>query len=375
VSGDGVATAPFEELLREVVARDGTDLFLTVGLAPTLQAKGRYLPIGDARPMDAPGVAALVRAALPPSELASWDRGGDANAAYALAGSDRFRVNAFRQRGDPGMVIRRIRTTITPLAELGVPSVLERVAVQRQGLVLVTGATGSGKSTTLAAMIDHRNGAAPGHIVTLEDPIEFVHPHRQCLVTQREVGFDTDSFALGLKNALRQAPNVLLIGEIRDRETAEAALHFADTGHLVLSTLHATNANQTLERLIHMFPHDAERGLLHQLSLNLKAIVSQRLLPRADGQGRVLAMEVMIATPRVAALVKEGRVEELKEAMTQGAGDGCQTFDSNLFALYREGKISGETACAYADSGNDMRLRIRLESGAREQRSEIKIVG
>jgi twitching motility protein PilU len=370
-----VTVTALEELLREVVVRDGTDLFLTVGLPPTLQAKGQYVPIGDGKPLDAERLLALVRDALPAADLEAFLREGDANAAFALEGSDRFRVNAFRQRGDPGMVVRRIRTKITTLAELGVPKVLERVALERQGLVLVTGATGSGKSTTLAAMIDHRNAAAPGHIVTLEDPIEFVHPHRRCLVTQREVALDTESFASGLKNALRQAPNVILIGEIRDRETAEAALHFADTGHLVLSTLHATNANQTLERLVHMFPHEAERGLLHQLSLNLKAIVSQRLVPRADGKGRVLAMEVMTATPRIAALVKDGRIEELKEAMTQGAGDGCQTFDSHLFELHRAGAIAPETAVTFADSANDMRLRLRLETGSRERRSDIKIVG
>jgi twitching motility protein PilU len=353
-----------DDLLREVVARDGTDLFVTVGLPPTVTRRGQFETVGGGAPLDAAGVRALLAAALSPEGLAAFDRDGDANAAYALEASDRFRVNAFRQRGEPGMVARRIRTRIVPLADLGAPPVLARLALERQGLVLVTGATGSGKSSTLAAMIDHRNASTSGHIVTLEDPIEFVHPHRKGVVTQREIGTDTPTYASGLKNALRQAPSVVLVGEIRDRETAEAALHFADTGHLVLSTLHSTNANQTLERLIHLFPPEAERNLLHQLSLNLRGIVSQRLVPRKDGAGRALVVEVMTATPRIAALIKEGKVEELKEAMTQGVQEGCQTFDGHLFDLYRAGTISAETASTYADSSNDVRLRIRLEGGA-----------
>jgi twitching motility protein PilU len=358
-----------------MVERDGTDFFATVGLAPTIHARGDWVPIGDGKPLTGEAVLALLRAALPETDRQAWEKDGDANAAYALEGSDRFRVNAFRQRNEPGLVVRRIRTNVPTLADLGAPPVLGRLALERQGLVLVTGATGSGKSTTLAAMVDHRNASAPGHVVTLEDPIEFVHPHKRCLVSQREVGFDTPSFAAGLKNALRQAPNVLLVGEIRDRETAEAALHFADTGHLVLSTLHSTNANQTLQRLIHLFPAEDARGLLHQLSLNLKAIVSQRLLPRADGKGRVLAMEVMVATPRVADLVKEGRIEDLKEAMTQGAGDGCKTFDDDVHGLFAAGKVSAETAMAFADSPNDMRLRIRLAAGGSDKKSDIRLVG
>jgi twitching motility protein PilU len=363
-----------DDLLREMVARDGTDLYLTVGRPPTVNARGAFGPVGDGGPLSADDVTALVRAALPASDLAAYETGGDANAAYALKDSDRFRVNAFRQRGAPGMVIRRLRMTIPPLESLGVPPVLKRLALERQGLVLVTGATGSGKSTTLAAMVDHRNATAPGHIVTLEDPIEFVHPHRLCLVSQREVGFDTPTFAAGLKNALRQAPAVLLVGEIRDRETAEAALHFADTGHLVLSTLHSTNANQTLERLVHMFPHETERNLLHQLSLNLRGVVSQRLLPKKDGSGRVLAVEVMVQTPRIAALIKDGKIEALKEAMEQGAVEGCQTFDAHVYRLYKEGAISAETAAAYADSASDMRLKIRLDAGVGEATAGLRIM-
>jgi twitching motility protein PilU len=363
-----------DDLLREVVKRDGTDLFLTVGLPPTVSARGTYAVLGDGKPLGREQVAALVRAALPAHDAAAYERDGDANAAYALPGSDRFRVNAFRQRGEPGMVARRLRADILTLEQLGAPPVLARLALERQGLVLVTGATGSGKSTTLAAMIDHRNRTTSGHIVTLEDPIEFVHPHRSCLVSQREVGFDTPSFAAGLKNALRQAPTVLLVGEIRDRETAESALHFADTGHLVLSTLHSTNASQTMERLVHLFPPEAERNLLHQLSLNLRGVVSQRLLPRRDGAGRVLAVEVMAQTARIAALVKDGKIEELKEAMVQGAVEGCQTFDGHVFQLFQAGLITAETAAAYADSQNDMKLRIRLEAGVGDGASGLRIV-
>jgi twitching motility protein PilU len=363
-----------DKLLNELVRRDGTDLFLSVGRAPTANSKGTFATVGDGVPLTLEAMNALVRSVLPPAELATFERDGDANTAHSIVGSDRFRVNVFRQRGDPVMVIRRIRATIPSLEELGVPAALGRLALERQGLVLVTGATGSGKSTTLAAMIDHRNASTPGHIVTLEDPIEFVHANKRSLVSQREVGFDTLSFAAGLKNALRQAPNVLLIGEIRDRETAEAALHFADTGHLVLSTLHSTNANQTLERLTHLFPPEAERSVLHQLSLNLRGVLSQRLLPRKGGEGRVLAMEVMVITPRIAGLIKDGKTHDLKEAMAQGALDGCQTFDDHILALFRAGKITEETAGSFADSGNDVRLRIRLEGGAKEKPAEIRIL-
>jgi twitching motility protein PilU len=362
-----------DDLLGALVSRDGTDLYLTVGRPPTMSVRGAFVSVGDL-PLTAMEVLAFVHAALPPSDLSAYERDGDANAAYALRDSDRFRVNAFRQRGVPGLVIRRLRMAIPSLDSLGAPPVLKRLAMERQGLLLVTGATGSGKSTTLAAMVDYRNAMAPGHIVTLEDPIEFVHPHRQCLVSQREVGFDTPTFAAGLKNALRQAPAVLLVGEIRDRETAEAALHFADTGHLVLSTLHSTNANQTLERLVHMFPHETERNLLHQLSLNLRGVVSQRLLPKKDGKERVLAVEVMVQTPRIAALIKDGKIEELKEAMEQGSVEGCQTFDAHIYRLFKEGAISGETAAAYADSASDMRLKIRLDAGVAEATAGLRIM-
>jgi twitching motility protein PilU len=362
-----------DDLLAALVHEDASDLYVTVGSAPTLNRGGEYVPVSGSTTLDAPGIEALIRAALPPSEHEAFERDGDANAAYALPGSDRFRVNAFRQRGEPGMVVRRIRTQILTLEQLGLPDVISRLALVPRGLVLVTGATGSGKSTTLAAMIDHRNERLPGHIVTLEDPIEFVHPHKTSLVSQREIGFDTPTYAAGLKNALRQAPNVLLIGEIRDREAAEAALQFADTGHLVLSTLHSTNAVQTMKRLINLFPPEAERGLLHQLSLNLRGIVSQRLLVRRDGKGRVAALEVLVPTPRIADLIKEGHVEAIRGAMTQARLDGCQTFDEHVYELYVAGHVTEEVAVAGADSANDVKLRIRLQSGEAATKTDIRI--
>ena len=364
-----------DDLLQELVARDGSDLYVTVGSPATIAASGRYLPAGPAHPMTQPEVEILVRAALPAVDFEAFLGSGDANAAYALEGSDRFRVNAFRQRGDWGMVIRRIKTDIPSLDAIGAPEILKSLALERRGLVLVTGATGSGKSTTLAAMIDHRNASVSGHIVTLEDPIEFVHAHKRGLVTQREIGLDTPSYAAGLKNALRQAPSVLLVGEIRDAETAEAALHFAETGHLVLATLHSTNANQTLKRVMNLFPPAAERNVLHQLSLNLRAVVSQRLLVRKDGVGRVPAVEVLMNTPRCADLIKAGEIEALKDAMLQGVGEGSITFDSSLHALFMEDRITEDVALAAADSPNDLRLRIRLEAGSARPSTGIRIVG
>lgn len=352
-----------DDLLAEMVALDGTDLFLAVGHAPVVSTHGRYVDIGGDAPLDATALLALARSALPAPEWTTFERHGDASAAYAGPGGDRFRVCAFRQRGEPGLVLRRLRAQIPSLEALGAPPVLQTLAQLPRGLVLVTGATGTGKSTTLAAMVALRNATLPGHIVTLEDPIEFVHPHGKSLVTQRDVGLDTVSFATGIKSALRQAPSVLLVGEIRDAETAEAALHVSETGHLVLATLHSTNANQALKRLVNLFPATAERSVLHMLSLELKAIVSQRLLPRADGAGRVAAFEVLLGTPRAADLIREGRVEELKEAMTQAATEGASTFDDAVYRLYRAGTVTAEAAVVAADSPTDMRTRMKLDAG------------
>ncbi|MBM4298198.1 MAG: PilT/PilU family type 4a pilus ATPase, partial [Deltaproteobacteria bacterium] len=274
-------------------------------------------------------------------------------------GVARFRVNIFQQRGSVGMVIRRIKADPMTLADLALPPVISDISMSKRGLVLVVGATGSGKSTTLAAMIDHRNVNEAGHIITIEDPIEFVHRHKKSIISQREVGFDTLSFQAALKNTLRQAPDVILIGEIRDTETMEAAITFAETGHLCLATLHSNNANQAIERVMNFFPIERHAQIYLQLSLNLRSIISQRLVRSVD-EKRVVAMEVLTDTPRIRDLIKKGDVDILKEAMEQGVAEGCQTFDQALFALYKDGKISLEQALVNADSANNLRLKIKL---------------
>jgi twitching motility protein PilU len=271
----------------------------------------------------------------------------------------RFRVNIFRQRGNVGFVIRQIKVEIIPIDKLGLPPIVKDIIMSKRGLVIVVGATGSGKSTSLAAMIDHRNANSPGHIITVEDPIEFVHKHKRSVITQREIGFDTMTYHAALKNTLRQAPDVILIGEVRDLETMEAAIAFAETGHLCLCTLHANNANQAIERVMNFFPQERHAQIYLQLSLNLRAIISQRLIPGVDGK-RVAALEVMMDTPRIKDLIKKGEIDTIKEAMEQGVQEGCQTFDYVLFNFYREGKISLEQALANADSANNLRLKIKL---------------
>jgi twitching motility protein PilU len=277
----------------------------------------------------------------------------------ALPDVSRFRVNIFRQRGSVGMVIRRIQAEISTLADLGLPTILGDIAMTKRGLVLVVGATGSGKSTTLAAMVDYRNSREQGHIITIEDPIEFVHRHKQSIITQREVGFDTHSFGAALKNTLRQAPDVILVGEIRDTETMEAAITFAETGHLCLGTLHSNNANQAIERIMNFFTHERHEQIYLQLSLNLRSIISQRLVRTVDGK-RAAALEIMMDTPYIKDLIKRAEVDTIKEGMEQGVQEGCQTFDQALFVLYKEGKISLEQALINADSANNLRLKIKL---------------
>jgi twitching motility protein PilU len=271
----------------------------------------------------------------------------------------RFRINVFRQRGSVGMVIRRVKADASTLDELRLASILKDIAMTKRGLTLVVGATGSGKSTTLAAMIDHRNSSEAGHIITIEDPIEFVHRHKKSIVTQREVGFDTQSFQAALKNTLRQAPDVILIGEIRDTETMEAAITFAETGHLCVGTLHSNNANQAIERIMNFFPTQRHAQIYLQLSLNLRSIVSQRLIPSLDGK-RVAALEILMDTPRIKDLIRKGDIDTLKEGMEQGVQEGCQTFDQALFTLYIEGKINLDQAIINADSANNLRLKIKL---------------
>jgi twitching motility protein PilU len=293
------------------------------------------------------------------AQLREYGENLELNMAMSLPGVSRFRVNVFRQRGSAGMVIRRVKAEVSSLAELGLPDILKEISMSKRGLVLVVGATGSGKSTTLAAMVDHRNDTESGHIITIEDPIEFVHRHKKSIVTQREVGFDTHSFQAALKNTLRQAPDVILIGEIRDTETMEAAVTFAETGHLCLGTLHSNNANQAIERIMNFFPLERHAQIYLQLSLNLRSIISQRLIPSLDGR-RVAALEILMDTPRVRDLIRKGEVDILKEAMEQGVQEGCQTFDQALFMLYKEGKIGLDQALINADSANNLRLKIKL---------------
>jgi twitching motility protein PilU len=351
-----------EDLLREMMARDASDLYLTAESPPVLNAGGTFIRL-ECEALTGARIEELLAGAVPAADLDRFHREHELNVAVSYErGEDRFRVNALRQRGETAVVVRRIRSQIPTIAQLGLPPVVGSLAMQNRGLVLVTGSTGSGKSTTLASMIDHRNEHEPGHIITIEDPIEFVHRHKKSLVTQREVGIDTASFHDALHNAFRQAPTVILIGEIRDREAISAALRFAETGHLVLATLHSTDAGQAIERIVSLHPPTMERQILLQLALTLRGIISQRLIRRRDGTGRVPAVEVLVHTARIEELIREGRIGDLKEAAKAGGGEGMQTFDQALFVLYRAGLITEDDALIHADSQNDLRLRIRVES-------------
>ncbi|MEO5617378.1 MAG: PilT/PilU family type 4a pilus ATPase [Candidatus Eisenbacteria bacterium] len=351
-----------DELLTEIRARRGSDLYLTAEAMPLVRVDGATLAIRD-RPVSAEEVETLIRSALSPADQAEFDRSHELNTARMIKGVGRFRLNVFRQRGQVGLVARLIPIRFPTAEELGLPASLLELIMQKRGLVLVTGATGSGKSTSLAALIHHRNLNTRGHILTIEDPIEFVHDHQGCVVTQREVGVDTASFAAGLKSALRQAPDVILIGEMRDLETVEAALHFSETGHLVLGTLHANNANQAVERFLNFFPAGLHAQIYAQLSLNIRGIVSQRLVPRAGGEGRVAAIEVMLNTPRVADLIAKGEIGAIKSVIEDNLLDGSQSFDQALFQLYQKGEITLDEGLRQADSANNLRLRIKMSAG------------
>jgi len=353
-----------DELLTGLRQRNGSDLYLTADSPPLFRIDGAIIPAADAT-LSSGEVEALVRAVLSEVDAVAFQRTHELNAARLVSGVGRFRLNVFQQRGQIGLVARLIPIDFPTADELGLPESLKTLIMEKRGLILVTGATGSGKSTTLAALIDHRNRHSRGHILTLEDPIEFVHPHRGCIVTQREIGVDTASFATGLKSALRQAPDVILIGEMRDLETVEAALHFSETGHLVLGTLHANNANQAVERFINFFPPEGYAQVFTQLALNVRGIVSQRLVPRSSGEGRVAAIEVMLNTPRVADLIAKGEIAALKAAIETNAQDGSQSFDQALYELYRRGDVSVEEALRQADSANNLRVRIKMaEAGS-----------
>ncbi len=350
-----------QDLLRGMVSKNGSDLFITSNFPPAIKVDGAITPVSQT-PLTSAQSAVLVRSIMNDKQSKEFDANKECNFAIAPRGIGRFRVNAFVQQGCTGAVLRTITTEIPEFDDLQLPPILKDVVMSKRGLVIVVGGTGSGKSTTLAAMIGHRNRNSRGHIITIEDPVEYVHPHHGCVVTQREVGVDTDSWHAALKNTLRQAPDVILIGEIRDRETMEYGVQFAETGHLCLATLHANSANQALDRIINFFPEERRDQLLMDLSLNIRGLISQRLVPREDGNGRIAAMEIMLHSPLIADLIFKGEVAQIKEVMAKSNRMGMKTFDQALYDLYEEGVIGYEEALRNADSKNELRLRIKLES-------------
>ena len=364
------------DLLKLMVAKRGSDLFLTAEFPPAVKIDGKVLPVSNV-PLAPQHTVELARALMNDRQAAEFEARKEVNFAISPGGIGRFRVNAFMQLGRVGIVLRTIQTHIPRFEELDLPPVMRDLALTKRGLVIVVGATGSGKSSSLAAMIGYRNENTHGHIVTIEDPVEFVHPHRQCIVTHREIGVDTEGWEVALKNTLRQAPDVIMLGEIRDRETMEHAIAFAETGHLCVSTLHSNSANQTLDRIINFFPEDRRQQLLMDLSLNLQAIVSQRLLPLASGKGRVPAVEILLNTPLISDLIFRGEIGGIKDVMKKSRELGMQTFDQALFDLYEANKISYEDALRNADSVNDLRLNIKLNSrrSARDLHSGTEHLG
>ena len=355
------ATKFINDLLKLMVSRNGSDLFLTAEFPPAVKVDGKITKVSP-QPLNAAHTLSLARSIMNDKQVAEFERTKESNFAIAPPGLGRFRVNAFIQQGKVGMVLRVIPMTLPTIESLGMPPVLKDVVMAKRGLCILVGATGSGKSTTLAAMVDWRNEQSFGHIITIEDPIEFVHPHKNCVVTQREVGLDTETWGAALKNTLRQAPDVILMGEIRDRETMEHAVAFAETGHLCLATLHANSANQALDRIINFFPEERRAQLLMDLSLNLKALVSQRLIPKQDGRGRVAVVEIMLNSPLISDLIFKGEVTEIKEIMKKSRNLGMQTFDQALYDAYEDNFITFEDALRNADSLNDLRLQIKLNS-------------
>ncbi|MCK2185564.1 PilT/PilU family type 4a pilus ATPase [Halomonas getboli] len=368
------------QLLDIMIEKDASDLLISVAAPPTLKMAGKLTPMGE-EGLSVAQVDELVAAAMPDTHRARFADENEANFALSLPGRGRFRVSAFRQRNQAAMVLRRIAFEIPHLEELSLPTVLGELANIKRGLVFVVGGTGTGKSTTLASMIQQRNETIGGHIISIEDPIEYVHPHNKAIINQREVGIDTESFEVALKNTLRQAPDVILIGEIRTRETMEHALAFAETGHLCLATLHANNANQALDRIIHFFPHERHDQVWLDLSLNLQAIVAQQLLPTREG-GRCPAIEILLKSPLIADLIRKGEVSEVKNIMARSRDMGMQTFDQALYDLYKKGQISEEVALVHADSANDLRMMIKYgdEQGvglaqAKEAASHLSLRG
>ncbi|WP_339898131.1 PilT/PilU family type 4a pilus ATPase [uncultured Gilvimarinus sp.] len=351
----------FDRLLQLMVDKGASDLFITAGVPPSIKLNGKVVP-ATATALTPEKVRELVLSVMNEKQRREFLDAKELNFAISARGIGRFRASAFYQRNLAGMVLRRIETTIPKVDDLNLPEVIKELAMTKRGLVIFVGATGTGKSTSLAAMIGHRNRNSKGHIISIEDPIEFIHQHEGCIITQREVGIDTESFEVALKNTLRQAPDVILIGEVRSRETMEHAIAFAETGHLCLCTLHANNANQALDRIIHFFPADRHRQLWMDLSLNLRGIVAQQLIPTPDGQGRRACLEVLLNTPLASDLIRKGQVNEIKELMKKSTELGMQTFDQALYALYDNGEITYEDALSHADSPNDLRLMIKLGS-------------
>lgn len=355
------ATELVHNLLRGMLSRKASDLFITAGFPPAFKVDGKMTPVSS-QLLTSQHTQELARSLMNDRQAAEFETAHECNFAISPPGIGRFRVNVFMQQQRVGMVLRTITTKIPNLDDLGMPEVLKDIVMTKRGLVILVGATGSGKSTTLAAMLGHRNQNSFGHIITIEDPVEYVHEHKNCIITHREVGVDTESWQAALKNTLRQAPDVILIGEIRDRETMEYAVAFAETGHLCMATLHANSANQALDRIINFFPEERREQLLMDLSLNTKALISQRLIPNRSGEGRVAAMEIMLNSPLISDLIFKGEVHSIKTVMGKSRELGMQTFDQALFDLYEAGNIAYEEALKNADSVNDLRLRIKLES-------------
>ncbi|MDO8438675.1 MAG: PilT/PilU family type 4a pilus ATPase [Telluria sp.] len=349
------------DLLRLMTSKNGSDLFITAGFPPAIKIDGKMTPVSS-QPLTPSHTSDLARAIMNDKQGALFELSKECNFAISPGDLGRFRVSAFVQMSCVGMVLRTITTTIPRLDDLGLPEVLKDIVMTKRGLVIMVGATGSGKSTTLAAMVGYRNENSYGHIITIEDPVEYVHPHKNCVITQREVGVDTETFEVALKNTLRQAPDVIQIGEIRERETMEHAIAFAETGHLCLATLHANSANQALDRIINFFPEERRQQLLMDLSLNLKGLISQRLIPKNESKGRCVAIEIMLNSPLISDLIFKGQVHEIKEIMKKSRELGMQTFDQALYNLYSQGEITYEDALLYADSANDLRLMIKLGS-------------
>ena len=349
------------DLLKLMLTRKGSDLFITADFPPAIKVDGKVTKVSSQN-LTAAHTLALVRAVMNDKQAAEFERTKECNFAISPAGIGRFRCNAFVQQGQMGMVMRVIPQELPTIDALGMPQILKEVAMSKRGLTILVGATGSGKSTTLAAMVDWRNVNSQGHIITIEDPVEFVHPHKNCIVTQREVGLDTEDWEAALKNTLRQAPDVILMGEIRDRETMEHAVAFAETGHLCLATLHANSANQALDRIINFFPEERRQQLLMDLSLNLRSLISQRLIPKQDSKGRTAVVEILLNSPLISDLIFKGEVGEIKEIMKKSRELGMQTFDQALFDAFEANLISYDDALRNADSANDLRLQIKLTS-------------